>query len=170
MISVFTHTQAAIYLLSWATVFGVDAFSVVLFSFIFSCQAPSFLFCTKACPFPYFSFSPQVSYPLFFPPYEKNNMCTKGISPSVSFSPPTSLVSVQLFSHLERDCPDPRICPPKKLINTKEKNALKNSENAFVVWYRICEPDLNHWKPLKQLLWFGLKVRFYKGEQNKKPA
>lgn len=26
------------------------------------------------------------------------------------------------------------------------------------------------WKPLKYLLWFGLKVRFYKGEQNKKPS
>ena len=116
--SVFTHTWTATYLLCWVTVFHVDALSAVLFSFISSCQASSFLFCSKACPFLYFSFSPWVSYSSvssFFPPYEKNNTCTKGFSPSsVLLSSPMSLISIQFSSHLERDFPDPRIHPPQK--------------------------------------------------------
>lgn len=28
--------------------------------------------------------------------------------------------------------------------DTKEKITLKSSENAFVVWHRTYEPDLNH--------------------------
>lgn len=89
-----------------------------------------------------------LSYPHFFPPHEKNSRCTKSFScSSVFFSQPTSLISFQLFSHLERNSHNSRICPPKKPKDAKEQNTLKSSENAFVVWYRIYEPDLKHWKP-----------------------
>jgi len=112
VMSVFTHTWTATYLLSWVTIFYVDALWVVLFSFIYSCQAPSFLFDSEACPFSHFSFSPWASYPSvysFFCPYKK-----KAYFSSVLLSPLISLISVQFFSHLERDSPDPKICPPKK--------------------------------------------------------
>lgn len=101
--------------LGW--LFSIDALSVLPFSFISSCQAPSFLFCSKACHS--HTFSLRASYPsvtsLFFPPNGKTNVCTKGFSlSSVLFSPFTFLISIRFFSHLERVSSDPRICPPQK--------------------------------------------------------
>lgn len=136
--TVFTHTWAATYLLFWVTVFHVDALSVVLFSFISSHQTPSFLFWSKACPFPYFSSSPHASFSIFFIflPVKKNNTYIKDFSSSSVFlSPLTSLISVEFFSHLERDFPDSRICSPKKSpLKSQSWYCANTHSSPFLTW------------------------------------